>query len=537
MYQALYRKYRPKVFDDVVGQEAIIKTLINEIINDKFSHAYIFAGPRGTGKTSVAKILAKTIVCEFKNDSTPCDKCVTCTQINKGQSVDIIEIDAASNNGVEEVRELKNKVNLVPSFGKYKIYIIDEVHMMTNSAFNALLKTLEEPPAHAIFILATTDPQKVPLTILSRCQRFDFKKINESLIKKQVLEISKKEKIKITDDAALEIARLSDGALRDAIGMLDQAFSYENKEITIKEVRELNGVISNDDIDKMLSYIYNGETIASLELVEEFDAIGRDHIASIDAIMFGIRNQIILDIKNNDNGKKLELLKKANDYLYKMKQSLNPKLLFEMFIIEASYKENKEMIKKEPEIINLDLTNPKKEEIKKDKDDEKDQKTEDTKNEKISVEFDKIKEIRINNALAGLDKKETKKIKEEMSNLEEFSVNTKFKKLVSLLIDGDLKAFGNNQIIYVFEENYCSDKFNDQLEKVEELIFKITGQKYKAIAVEKDRWEQIKKDFNSKIKKYFYIEDNFDIQMFAKKEKKEDANKITNTFGDIVKYK
>jgi DNA polymerase III subunit gamma/tau len=271
MYQALYRKYRPKVFDDVVGQEAIIKTLINEIINDKFSHAYIFAGPRGTGKTSVAKILAKTIVCEFKNDSTPCDKCVTCTQINKGQSVDIIEIDAASNNGVEEVRELKNKVNLVPSFGKYKIYIIDEVHMMTNSAFNALLKTLEEPPAHAIFILATTDPQKVPLTILSRCQRFDFKKINESLIKKQVLEISKKEKIKITDDAALEIARLSDGALRDAIGMLDQAFSYENKEITIKEVRELNGVISNDDIDKMLSYIYNGETIASLELVEEFD--------------------------------------------------------------------------------------------------------------------------------------------------------------------------------------------------------------------------------------------------------------------------
>src|SRR5574344_540288 len=179
MYQALYRKYRPKTFDDVVGQETIIKTLKNEINNNKINHAYLFCGPRGTGKTSVAKIFAKVVNCEELKDCNPCNKCVSCTQINDGQSTDIVEIDAASNNGVDEIRELKSKVNLVPSVSKYKVYIIDEVHMLSIGAFNALLKPLEEPPHHAIFILATTDPYKLPTTILSRCQRFDFKKVNQ----------------------------------------------------------------------------------------------------------------------------------------------------------------------------------------------------------------------------------------------------------------------------------------------------------------------------------------------------------------------
>lgn len=186
MYQALYRKYRPKTFEDVVGQEVIVKTLKNSIKNDIVSHAYLFSGPRGTGKTSIAKIFSKILNCHELNDLTPCEKCISCTQANNNQNIDIIEIDAASNNGVDEIREIRNKVTLVPTNSKYKIYIIDEVHMLTNQAFNALLKTLEEPPAHIIFIFATTEPHKIPKTILSRCQRFDYKKVNENDIVKRL---------------------------------------------------------------------------------------------------------------------------------------------------------------------------------------------------------------------------------------------------------------------------------------------------------------------------------------------------------------
>src|SRR5574344_247028 len=217
MYQALYRKYRPANFNEVVGQEVIIDTLKNAVSNNKISHAYLFNGPRGTGKTSIAKIFAKTVNCTCLKETTPCDICVSCTQINNKQSTDIIEIDAASNNGVDEIREIRNKVNLVPSTGKYKVYIIDEVHMLTQGAFNALLKTLEEPPKHIIFILATTEPQKIPLTILSRCQRFDFKKLTISEITSQLYNIVKNEKIKVSDDVINEIAKLSGGGMRDAI--------------------------------------------------------------------------------------------------------------------------------------------------------------------------------------------------------------------------------------------------------------------------------------------------------------------------------
>ena len=186
MYQALYRKYRPKTFEDVVGQQVIIKTLTNSILNNKITHAYLFTGPRGTGKTSIAKIFAQIVNCESPEKITPCNKCVSCTQNINKQNTDIIEIDAASNNGVDEIRDLRDKVSLVPSYGKYKVYIIDEVHMLTTAAFNALLKTLEEPPKHIIFILATTEPHKIPATILSRCQRFDFKKISINDIKKRI---------------------------------------------------------------------------------------------------------------------------------------------------------------------------------------------------------------------------------------------------------------------------------------------------------------------------------------------------------------
>src|SRR5574344_1876839 len=210
-YKVLYRKYRPQDFNDLYGQESIKKILMDSIINNKIAHAYIFCGPRGTGKTSTAKLFAKTINCENPNNGIPCGKCNAC--LNYEDSPDIIEIDAASNNGVDEIRELRDNIKILPTFSKYKIYIIDEVHMLSQSAWNAFLKTLEEPPKHVIFILATTEIQKIPITVLSRCQRYTFKKITKDVIKQRLLTISKEEQIEISDEASDYIAELADGGL------------------------------------------------------------------------------------------------------------------------------------------------------------------------------------------------------------------------------------------------------------------------------------------------------------------------------------
>ena len=258
MYQALYRKYRPVDFDSVIGQNSIVSTLKNSIIYNKVNHAYLFFGPRGTGKTTLSKIFARSINCLNPVDGCSCGKCDNCLHSYEKECIDIIELDAASNNGVDEVREIINNVSLVPTYLNYKVYIIDEVHMLSTGAFNALLKTLEEPPEHVVFILATTDPQKVPETIISRCQCFSFKRISNDLIIDYLKDISQKEKIKIEDDVLEQIAIASNGGMRDSLVLLDQLSSFTDKKIDMSIYTDLNGTITYQDIDNFINDILVG---------------------------------------------------------------------------------------------------------------------------------------------------------------------------------------------------------------------------------------------------------------------------------------
>ena len=265
MYQVLYRKYRPKVFSDVYGQDHVTSTLKNEIKNGRVSHAYLFTGSRGTGKTTCAKILAKAVNCEHNVDGEPCNECEICKGLDNGSIYDVVEIDAASNNGVDNIRELRDETNYAPSRGKYRVYIIDEVHMLSTGAFNALLKTLEEPPAHVIFILATTEVHKLPATILSRCQRFDFKRIQPETMAVRLKEV---EGLSLDDDAAVLIARIADGALRDGLSILDQC-AGRSKEINSDLVSEVAGLAGREAMYKLSDCIANSDSNTAMSIISD----------------------------------------------------------------------------------------------------------------------------------------------------------------------------------------------------------------------------------------------------------------------------
>jgi len=362
-YQSLYRKWRPQTFEDIIGQKHITQTLINAISLNRISHAYIFSGPRGVGKTTTARILAKSLNCEKGSTPHPCNKCERCIRITNGYSMDVIEIDGASNNGVDSIRELRNKVNFAPAEGKYKIYIIDEVHMLSQGAFNALLKTLEEPPSHVIFIFATTDPHKIPSTILSRCQWFNFRRISLADIITKLKMIAKDEGLNINDKTLNMIARSSTGSMRDAESTLDQIIAYCGKDITSQSVSEVLGIIEEEVFFEFIEAIINNDTLKGIEIINRTSDLGGDPSQFIKNLMEYVHNlslakvcqKEILNLQGIFIEDKERLLKQSKiikleklfnmvDYLAeaerKMRYIRHPWILLEMLVIKFTAAEN-----------------------------------------------------------------------------------------------------------------------------------------------------------------------------------------------------
>ena len=294
-YVALYRKFRPQTFEDVKGQDHIVKTFKNQIKAGRLGHAYLFCGTRGTGKTSVAKIVAKAVNCETPVDGSPCGECRVCRAIASGSSMNVIEIDAASNNGVDNIRELKEEVAYPPTEGKYKVYIIDEVHMLSTGAFNALLKTLEEPPEYVIFILATTEVHKIPITILSRCQRYDFKRITVDVIKNRLVQLTEKEEVSAQERALEYIAKAADGSMRDALSLLDQCIAfYLGDELSYEHVLEVLGAVDTEVFRKIFRGALNEDATALLREISDVVEQGRDLSQFVSEFIWYLRNLMIV---------------------------------------------------------------------------------------------------------------------------------------------------------------------------------------------------------------------------------------------------
>ena len=531
-YQALYRKYRPSTLEDVIGQDVVIKILKNAIINNKICHAYMFSGPRGIGKTSIAKILAKTVNCLNLDNGDACGKCENCLSISNNSNPDIIEIDAASNNGVDEIREIKSKINLVPNQLKYKVYIIDEVHMLSIGAFNALLKTLEEPPEHVIFILATTDLHKVPVTIISRCQCLEFHRISCDDITKRLKYISDKENINIDDNVLKRIAELSDGGMRDAVGMLDKLNAYSNSNITMDDFEKVNGIVSLSERIEFLDNIMNGNIDHVIEFIDYIYDNGKDFIVFVQdminlckdlCISYYIENE-----KKYDIDLLLSFLKSLNNTLKNTEFSSNIRITLEVellsFINNQILNDNNAVIdnnsqKKEKNTVN-DLKTDNNE-IQNEAIDNSYQQT-DKKEEKIisreiinpqsvddSSAYQEVVDIIINNCFARANKKNKLDFENNWNKLNDYALDNEYGAVACYISDGIIRAVGENEVIISFAYESMVDRGVKIINKIQNLLEKIYSKHYDVALITNDKWNHEKEIFilnmNNKVK-YEYKE-------------------------------
>ncbi|MGG1221069.1 DNA polymerase III subunit gamma/tau [Priestia endophytica] len=524
-YQALYRVYRPQSFEDVVGQKHIVKTLKNALLQQKFSHAYLFSGPRGTGKTTAAKILSKAVNCEHAPVSEPCNECAACRGIMDGSISDVIEIDAASNNGVDEIRDIRDKVKYAPSAVRYKVYIIDEVHMLSIGAFNALLKTLEEPPPHVIFILATTEPHKIPLTIISRCQRFDFKRITSDEIVYRMKKILEDQNTPVEDEALYAVARAADGGMRDALSLLDQAISYSDEKVNIDDVLSITGAVSQQFLEEVVEAIAEREVSKALTNVNEIVQNGKDPVRFIEDLIFyyrdlllyktGIHNQDLLQravihdgfisLSESVQGAEIhEIIRSLNGVQQEMKWTNHPRVLLEVALVKLCQQNRQkessgdvEELLQKVQLLEEQLSKIQEQGVVIRESEEAAKPKENV--PRSSKQQYKAPTGRINEVLKKATKKELEKIKQNWAEVLDMLRKQNKASHAALLANSEPVASSSDAFVLKFKyEIHCkmvAENNNSVRDYVETILHSLIGQKVDLISIPESQWESIRENF------------------------------------------